>query len=277
MINYSWSSILMMKSFMRVSVFLAVFGAVAVSPVFCEGDRDDVPVASADGVSLEAMFDSGYWVTRPGGSGLTIIGMAGRRANRAEAIREALADAARKAALYHGLHAESAAVLNQGSGSLDYFSGFDYQITPANGHEGYVDALDYDEVADVLEKNGVVMVRVRYAAGVALPRYTTALENGVPDWTKHYTADIPGFMAGVGHAANKGSLPRTSLASYEAAIASLLSQLSTQVESGVVDVAGARVTQQVTRSEGDLTGVMILEAWLDKRTSAVWTLVAARQ
>jgi hypothetical protein len=61
------------------------------------------------------------------------------------------------------------------------------------------------------------------------------------------------------------------------AIASMLSQLSARVESGVVDVAGARVTQSFTRSSGDLTGVMILETWLDKRTSAVWTLVAARQ
>jgi hypothetical protein len=201
--------------------------------------------------------------------------MAGRRANRAEAIREALADAARKATLYHGLHAESAAVLNQGSGNLDYFSDFDYQITPVNGYEAYIDALDYDEDADVLEKNGVVMVRTRYAATATLPLYTTAMENGVPDWTKRYTADIPGFIAGVGHAANKGSLSRTCRASYEAAIASLLSQLSTRVESGVIDVAGARVAQQVTRSAGDLTGVMILEAWLDKKTSAVWTLVAA--
>lgn len=232
---------------------------------------------SLEAPSLEAVFDSGYWVTRPDGSGLTVIGIAGRRANRAEAVKEALADAARKAALYHGLHAESVSVLNQGAGSLDYFSGFDYRITPANGWEGYVDALDYDGDKDVLEKNGVVIVRARYAAPAAMPSYAVSVEDGVPDWTKRYTMDIPGFLVGVGHAANQGSPPRTYRASYEAAIAALLSQLSARVSSEAADMAGARVTRNVTRSEGDLAGVIILEAWLDRKTSAVWTLAAARE
>jgi hypothetical protein len=77
---------------------------------------------------LEELFDSGHWVTRPSGAGITIIGITGRRGNRGEAVQEALADAARKAAMCHGVRAESAVVLNQGSGNLDYFSDFDYQI-----------------------------------------------------------------------------------------------------------------------------------------------------
>jgi hypothetical protein len=226
--------------------------------------------------SLEAEFDRGYWVTRPSGSVITIIGMAGRRANRDEAVRNALADAAQKAALYHGVHAESASVLNQGSGNLDYFSDFDYEITPANGYEGYIDALDFDKDTDVLEKSGVVLVRVRYAGVSDIPPYTTVLEDGVPDWTKRYAAAVPGRLAGVGHAKNKGSLQKTAQASYENALVSLLPQLSTRVGTEVVDAAGARVTQNVTRSEGGLTGVMILETWLDRKTSAVWTLVVAQ-
>jgi hypothetical protein len=227
--------------------------------------------------SLEAEFDRGYWVTRPSGAGITIIGMAGRRANRDEAVRNALADAAQKAALFHGVHAESAAVLNQGAGNLDYFSDFDYRITPANGYEGYLDALDFDEDADVLEKNGVVLVRARYAGvDAAVPPYAVAVEDGVPDWTKRYTAAVPGWLAGVGHAKNKGSLQKTAQASYENALVSLLPQLSTRVGTEVVDASGARLTLNVTRSEGDLTGVMILETWLDRKTSAVWTLVVAQ-
>jgi hypothetical protein len=251
------------------AVMLLCSSGAGERPADAPPDRAEPP--------LETVFDSGHWVTRPSPSGLTVIGMAGRRANREAAVREALADAARKAAHYHGLHAESAAVLNQGSGYLDYFSDFDYRITPANGHEPYIDMLDYDEDTDVLEKNGVVMVRARYAVAAPVPHYTTALEDGVPAWTKQYTADIPGFLVGVGHSRNKGSLQKTCQASYETAIISLASQLSARVGSEVVDVAGARMTQNVTRSEGDLTGVMILETWLDKRTSAVWTLVAAKQ
>jgi hypothetical protein len=272
----------MEKSIMKKGVISLVL--VAAVMLLCASGADESPAdrpPSQASLSiqaeppLETVFDSGYWVTRPSPSGLTIIGIAGRRANREAAVKEALADAARKAALYHGLHAESAAVLNQGSGSLDYFSDFDYQITPANSHETYLDMLDYDGEADMLEKNGVVMVRARYAVTAAVPPYTTAMEDGVPAWTKRYTADIPGFLTGVGHASNKGSLQKTCQASYETAIVSLLSQLSARIGSEVVDVAGARMTQNVTRSEGDLTGVIILETWLDKKTSAVWTLVAA--
>jgi hypothetical protein len=118
---------------------------------------------------LEELCDSGQWVTRPSGAGITIIGITGRRVNRDEAVKEALADAARKAALYHGVRTESVAVLNQGSGNLDYFSDFDYQINLANGYEGYIDALVFDKEQDILEKNGVVIVRTRYSGALDIP------------------------------------------------------------------------------------------------------------
>lgn len=227
-------------------------------------------------VSLEETFDSGHWVTTPSDAGITIIGITGRRANRSEAVKEALADAARKAALYHGVRAESASVLNQGSGNLDYFSDFDYSISPSNDHEAYIDSLVFDEDEDVLEKNGVVIVRTRYSGKFDVPPYRSAVEDGVPVWVKNYTADIPGFLAGVGYSRNKGSLQKTHTASYETAIVSLLPLLSTRVSNEVVDVSGAKMTNSVTRSEGDLVNVMILETWFDKKTNSVWTLLAAK-
>jgi hypothetical protein len=225
---------------------------------------------------LEAAFDSGYWVTRPSASGITLIGMAGRRTRREEAVREALLDAARKAALYHGARAASAAALYQGTGTLDYASDFDYRVAVRREPEEFLDALDYDEEADVLEKNGVVVVRVRYAAVTEAPPYTTVLEDGVPDWTRRYTAVIPGFLVGIGFARNRGTLPKTCRASYENALVGLVSRLSARVDTETVDVSGARMTGNVIFSEGDVEGVMILETWVDRRTRAVWTLVAAR-
>ncbi|MDR2796457.1 MAG: hypothetical protein LBB47_07090, partial [Spirochaetaceae bacterium] len=65
-------------------------------------------------------------------------------------------------------------------------------------------------------------------------------------------------------------------ASYETALVSLLPLLSTSVASEVVDMAGAKLTSSVTKSEGELVGVMILETWFDKKTNSVWTLIAAR-
>ncbi|MDR1230064.1 MAG: hypothetical protein LBK61_01545 [Spirochaetaceae bacterium] len=267
---------MMKKSFIRTSVLWAVFLVVAVPSGFCNGDMDGVSGAPTEEVSLEAVFDSGHWVTRPSGSVITVFGVAGRRGNREEGVQAALLDAARKAALYHGVHAESASVLNQGSGALDYFSDFDSRLELRRNPEEFLDALVFDRERDVLEKNGVVFARVRYAGVSNVPPYASALADGVPDWTKNYVVTVPGYLAGIGSSKNKGSLQKTYEASYENAIASLLPQLSTRVASDAVDVDGGRVTRNATLSEGDLAEVMILETWFDRKTSAVWTLIAAK-
>jgi hypothetical protein len=254
----------MMKSFIRVLVLSAGFMGIASG------------LLQAWDESLEAVFDSGYWVTRPSGSAITVFGVAGRRRNRDEGVRLALLDAARKAALYHGVHGESAAVLNQGAGALDYFSDFDYRLELRRNPEEFLDALIFDRNSNVLEKNGVVLVRVRYTGVSDIPPYNSVLDNGIPDWTKKYVVTIPGFLAGIGYSKNKGSFQKTCEASYENALVSLLPQLSARVDSETADLAGGRVSRNITRSAGDLTGVMILETWFDRKVNAVWTLVAAR-
>jgi hypothetical protein len=230
------------------------------------------------GLSLEESHEAGYWVTRPSGSTLTVLGIAGRRLNRDEAVAEALGDAARRVALYHGVYGESAAVLNQGSGNLDYFSDFDYRLNLLTNAEGYVDALIFDREKDVLEKDGAVFVRVRYAGISVLPVYQTTIKDGVPDWVGNYTIDIPGFLAAVGYSKNRGSPQRTFRASYENALVSLLPRLSSKQVGEVIDVeGGGRLTQNVSLSSGTLENVMILETWWDRKNAMVWTLLAAKQ
>jgi hypothetical protein len=226
---------------------------------------------------VEEMFDGDYLVTKPSDSVITIIGIAGRRANRNAAIQDALLDAARKAALYDGVYAESAAVLYQGQGYLDYYSDFDYQIALENSYEGYVEALVFDMDNDVLEKNGVVIVRAKYHGVSDVPPYKTAVTDGVPEWVKNFTADIPGFLVGVGFSQNKGSRPKTYAASYEKAVVSVLPQLSANIMGEVIDVTGGKSTASVTKSRGSLVNIMILETWYDKKTSSVWTLIVAKE
>jgi hypothetical protein len=255
---------LMMKFFIRVFMLPALLFGAALGFLLAED------------ASLEALFDSGYWVTRPSGSIITVFGTAGRRGNRDEGVRLALLDAARKAALYHGVHGESVAILNQDAGFLDYFSDFDYRLELRRNPEEFLDALIFDRDRNVLEKNGVVLVRVQYAGVSDIPPYNSVLEDGIPDWTKKYVVTIPGFLAGIGYSKNKGSFQKTCEASYENALVSLLPQLSVSVDSNDADAAGGRVSHNVTRSVGELTGVMILETWFDRRVNAVWTLLAAR-
>lgn len=227
--------------------------------------------------SLEELFDSGYWITRPSGTTVTIMGIAGRRRNKDEAIAEALADAARRVALYHGVRGESASVLNQGSGNLDYFSDFDYRLDLLHNVEDYIHALVFDKEKDVLEKNGTVVVRVQYNGVFSIPPYESVIENGMPSWVKNYGANIPGFLTGVSYSKNKGSPQKTYQASYENAIVSLLPQLSAKTANEVIDMAGGRITQNYSVSSGILEKVMILETWSDKKTGAIWTLLVARQ
>jgi hypothetical protein len=80
----------------------------------------------------------------------------------------------------------------------------------------------------------------------------------------------------VGYSGNKGSFQKTYTASYEAAIVSLLPMLSIMVFNEVVDVDGGKLTGNVTKSEGELVNVMILETWIDKNTNSVWTFIAAK-
>jgi hypothetical protein len=234
------------------------------------GQGSETPIPS-----LEEQYDNGYWVTRPVDGVLTVLGIAGRRSNRGEAITEALADAARRVALYHGVHGESASVLNQGSGNLDYFSDFDYRLELIYDSGEYIGALDFDAEKDVLERNGIVMVRARYSGVSGVPAYETVMEGDIPQWVRNYTADVPGFLTAVSYSKNKGTPQKTYQASYENAIVSLLPGLSSKVANEAVDVEGVRVTRTISTTSGILERVMILETWLDRKTNSVWTLLVA--
>jgi hypothetical protein len=235
------------------------------------------PAAAEPALSLEEIYDSGYLVTKPLNGTITVLGIAGRRGSREDAISEALADAAQKVALYHGVHGESAAILNQGSGNLDYFSDFDYRLNLLNSADQYIGDLVFDKEKDILEKDGSVLVRVQYTGVSDIPPYTTGLEDRVPRWVKNYAADVPGFLTAVGFSKNRGSFQKTYRASYENGLVSLLPGLSSRIGNEVIDVSGGKITQNVSTSSGFLENVMILEVWLDRKTNTVWTLLVAKQ
>jgi hypothetical protein len=227
---------------------------------------------------LAAAFDSIHWITRPVDGDVTVVGIAGRKRNRDEAIADALADAARRVSLYYGVYGEAVTVLREGSNLLDYFAGTDYTLNIHNAVERYIDALSFDKEKDVYEKNGAVYVRTRYTGVQNVPPYRSGVTGAMPDWVRECQAEIPGFLVGVGASRNKGSLQKTCIASYENAVVSLLSRLSAQVEESIIDVGGrGRITQSVTKSKGTLSTVLILETWFDRKTGTVWTLLAAKE
>jgi hypothetical protein len=248
-------------------------------PQLMEVPQTIEPVRFGDvfGRSFDEQYTSGYWVTRPSEGIIPVVGITGRRGNRDEAVRAAVADAARRVALYHGVDAEGVVVLNQGSGNLDYFADFDYRMTIHNDPSAYIGSLVFNKDDDVYEKNGSVYVRAKYSGVAEVPAYDSVMENGVPDWVINYRADIPGFLTGVGSSRNKGSPQATFQASYENAIVSLLPGLAAKVSGAIIDAKGGKLQQNITTSQGSLTDVMILETWVDSRTSSVWTLLVAKE
>jgi hypothetical protein len=273
----------MKKAFASSAALVPLVFLLVPLALFGEGGQDpsaplpQTNTPTAEELTLKELFDIDHWITRPSGSVITIIGIASRKPNRNAAIQEAVADAARKAALYHGVYAKSTIVMNEGRGSLEYFTYFDFEVMPENGSEGYIESLVFDTDTDVLEKNGLVIVRTRYSGVSDVPPYKIAVKDGVPEWVANIPPEIPGLLVGIGHSANKGSRRQTHAASYEHAIVTLLPQLSTRVEGEVVDTADIKIRNNTITSEGRLVNVMILETWYDQKTSSAWTLIAAKE
>jgi len=268
----------MMRNYMLAIAGLCLyFGAcVQPSPQTPPAPAPSLPDTIWDRPIKEA-FDPVHWVTRPSGNTITVVGVSGRKSNRDEAINDALADAARRVSLYYGVYGEATTILMEGNNLLDYYANTSYSLDIHNAAESYIDALTFDKDKDVYEKDGAVYVRARYSGVQGVPSYKSEVSGGKPDWVDNNIVNIPGFLVGVGMSKNKGSPQKTYIGSYELALASLVSSLSSQLETSLVDLERrGRINQSVSRSKGTLSAVMILETWFDKKNGAVWTLLVAK-
>jgi hypothetical protein len=267
----------MNKLFGLFTLCALLFLSCAMGLPFQRASSDPNKSSFVSSASVAEMYEKGYWITRPSGGQIYVLGIAGRRNNLDDAIAAALEDAARRVALYYGLHAKSAAVLNVGQGNLDYYADTDYWLSVNNEAGVYSGELVFDKDSDVLEIDGQVYVLAKYSSASSIPNYNSVLQDGQPNWVKDYALEIPGYLTGIGMSKNKGSPQRTYQGSYENAIVHMLSRLSTTVTGSVDDIDGGRMTQNITTSEGDLKNVIILETWFDRKTGAVWTLLIANE
>jgi hypothetical protein len=150
-------------------------------------------------------------------------------------------------------------------------------VTVLNQADSYSGALVFDKDSDMREIDGQVYVLAKYSSSSKIPVYNSVLQDGVPNWVTDYALEIPGYLTGIGMTKNKGSPQKTYQGSYENAIIHMLQRLSTKVTGNVTDIDGGKMNQNITTSEGDLTKVMILETWFDRKTGAVWTLLIAKE
>jgi len=210
---------------------------------------------------------------------LVIIGASGRQSKREAEIELAREDAARKAAMYHSVWASVENTQNIGPHSLNYFTGYEMDLDYDRDLAKYADALTYSANRDVLKVDGSVFIRFSYPssfpAGIG---YGFAREtDGSPKWIKNPPEEISGFMTGVGFSGRQFYLRDTFERSCDAAVAALVSRLSTAVSVDMISDGDRNAFVSYQRSAGRLDHFLVLEIWVDPKNQSVWTLAIARK
>ena len=260
-------------TFLIVLVVLAVCG--------CESIGNSPPVRFFKPDSVEAPTSTpSYTKTLPGTDRLVIVGISGRQSRREDEILLAKEDAARKVSIYHSVEGTLEHVQDIGAGFWDYNVGSNVFIEYDQRLEQFMEKLSYDPDKDVMRnENGVVFVRFTYPA--VFPgriNYTFGTNSdGSPEWTTRPPGELSGFIAGVGRSSRLERIGDTIRRSYENAVASIVSKISSEVSSRelLASATNSTESQIYSHSTGKLKNFLVLETWINPRTQAVWTLAIA--
>jgi len=234
---------------------------------------------SVDTGQVSAVTADEYWITLPGPRSIVIIGASGRQQRRQTEIDNALEDAARKAAMYHGVQVRSEHVQDIGANFFDYFASSEIELDYDKELEKYKDKLVFDESRDILTRNNGVFIRFTYPESFPgrINYGFSRNQDGSPAWTTNPPKEISGFTVGVGHSGRQLYLRDTFEKSYNAAAADIVSKLSTVMTTSGVSAEGHTTSRIHQQSSGRLSYFLVLETWIDPKTQAVWTLAIARE
>jgi len=139
--------------------------------------------------------------------------------------------------------------------------------------------LQFDPDKDLArDRDGVTYIRFSYPANFPGTINHRSVENpdGSPEWTTRPPDMINGFIAGVGRSGRQERFSNTVRRSYEAAVISIVSKVSTSMETSDTAIQSQTETQIRRQSSGTLSNFLVLEIWVDPETRAVWTLAIAR-
>jgi hypothetical protein len=225
-----------------------------------------------------------FWNSVPAGE-LVFIGGAGLHSNREESVNLALQDIARKVSIFNAVEGEFVSYNKTGSSFFDYASSARSSLFFDEDYLGFMENLEYDPVADVMQIDNSIFVRARFRGGAAVQALRQDLLSGGgnsrPGWVDNPPAEISGRRVGIGYASRRALHRDTVNASFEAAIFSIIRAMSSQVSVGAVNYRGAgsfdyRSANDTTISaRGKLKGFYALETWIDPSNMSVWTLATA--
>jgi hypothetical protein len=230
----------------------------------------------------EGNENGGFWNTLPVFNDLVFHGAAGIRFDREAAIRLALEDAARKAALFTRLEGRIVLYNNTGAGLLDYRSDTERVLIHDEEYQKYIERFIFDPDTDVLEENHTVFVRVRYpsTAPPDIPGGLFSHGAAKPGWIDE-PPHSSGYLTGIGFAGRRTSHADTVRISYENAIFSIIRTISSVVDGKTTDVRQSGgfaygLGESRIRAEGALTAFYVLDFWRDPASGAVWTAAIAK-
>jgi hypothetical protein len=222
-----------------------------------------------------------FWNSLPAGE-LVFIGGAGLRSDREESVNLALQDIARKVSIFHAVEGEFVSYNKAGSSFFDYASSVRSSLFFDEDYLGFVENLEYDPDADVMQIDNSIFVRARFRgpAAVQIP-YPLAGDGSRPGWVDNPPAEISGRPVGIGYAGRRAFHRDTVNASFEAAIFSIIRGMSSRISAGAVNYQGSgsldyRSANDATISaRGKLKGFYVLDIWIDPSNMGVWTFAIA--
>jgi hypothetical protein len=230
-----------------------------------------------------ALFaDRNFWNTSTENDELIIIGVGGVKISKAETIKGAVEDAARKASLFNQVRANVTYTERIGDGFLDYFIENQQNIVFDENYQEYIDELKYDAETDVLITNNAAFVRTRWTPSVPFKISHTPSSHGRPSWTDSPPSSIDGMITGVGYSSPL-MYHRAYIASYESAIYSIAIRVDGNVKAGKVNYQGegmfdySNSSESTTVASAQINGFYVLQIWVDPKTDGVYTLAVARE
>ena len=229
---------------------------------------------------MREQAESGYWVCWPSANQITVIGVSNTMVRRESEIEAAKLEAARKISLFLGVEGRIEAVNASGSrGFFDHVNAVDANLDYDEDYQKYVERLKFDPEKDVFRTDGVIFVQFKYDAAMPPLEYpSTRKQQGRPDWTRGQNLpQFEGYYTAVGRASKQSWIKDTVVKSTDAAVFSLIGQVSTRVvESVIINADGTASNAIHAISEGKLNQFLVLEYYIEPGTGAIYTLAIAK-
>jgi hypothetical protein len=229
-------------------------------------------------LSMLAQYNAGYWITRSSNNKLTVIGVSNPMLRRQDEITSAKEDAARKVAMYFGIHGNIETTNRTGTGFFDFSHDSNIEMIYDANHEKFLEQLTFDPQNDVLRTSEAIFIRFQYETAVTSINYNSANIDVRPDWTRNQNKpELDGYVTVVGFSRNQRRLKDTIYRATEDAIIRMIEDLSTIINTKEISIAEQGASSVIhARSEGRLNNFRVIEFWIDPETRFVYTLAIAR-